>query len=210
MSRVEIIGFPQSTYVRVVRMACEEKGIPYDLIPVRPHAPEAEAIHPLGKVPAMRHGDLTLCESKAIVSYLDRVFDGPKLIPEDPRRAAEVEQWVSLVNTAIDPVMVRQYLLAYVFPKSPDGKPDRAVIDAALPQMEKQAGILDRAVAGGHLVGDSFTLADINLMPLLFYVRQTPEGGPMVRAATQLEAYYNRHAQRPSFANTMPPPPPGK
>src|SRR6185312_6044135 len=100
MSRVEIIGFPQSTYVRVVRMACEEKGIPYDLIPVRPHAPEVEAIHPLGKVPAMRHGDLTLCESKAIVSYLDRVFDGPKLIPEDPRRAAEVEQWVSLVNTA--------------------------------------------------------------------------------------------------------------
>ena len=210
MSRVEIIGFPQSTYVRVVRMACEEKGIPYDLIPVRPHAPEAEAIHPLGKVPAMRHGDLTLCESKAIASYLDRTFDGPKLIPEEPRRAAEVEQWVSLVNTSIDPVMVRQYLLAYVFPKSPDGKPDRAVIDAALPEMEKQAKILDRAVAGGHLVGDSFTLADINLMPLLFYVRQTPEGGAMVRAATQLEAYYNRHAQRPSFANTMPPPPPGK
>ena len=27
MSKVEIIGVPQSNYVRVVRMACEEKGI---------------------------------------------------------------------------------------------------------------------------------------------------------------------------------------
>jgi glutathione S-transferase len=210
MARPTIIGFPQSTYVRVVRMLCEEKGIPYELNAVPPHAPEVEAVHPLGKVPAMRHGDVTLCESKAIATYLDRTFDGPRLIPEDPRHAAEVEQWVSLVNTAIDPVMIRQYLLAYIFPKGADGKPDRAVIDAALPAMEKQAGILDRAVAGGHLVGDSFTLADINLMPLLFYVRQMPEGGAIVRAATHLESYYNRHAQRPSFLNTMPPPPPGK
>ena len=30
MPAVEIIGFPQSTYVRVVRMVCEEKGIPYE------------------------------------------------------------------------------------------------------------------------------------------------------------------------------------
>jgi glutathione S-transferase len=49
-------------------MACEEKGVPYDLVPVPPHSPEVEAIHPLGKIPAMRHGDITLCESKAITS----------------------------------------------------------------------------------------------------------------------------------------------
>jgi glutathione S-transferase len=71
MAKIQIIGVPQSNYVWVVRMACEEKGVPYDLVPARPHSPEVDAIHPLGKIPAMRHGDIALCESKAIASYID-------------------------------------------------------------------------------------------------------------------------------------------
>ena len=58
MANLEIIGFPQSTYVRVARMACEEKGVAYDLRPAPPHSPEVLAIHPFGKIPAMRHGDI--------------------------------------------------------------------------------------------------------------------------------------------------------
>ena len=132
MAKVEIIGMPQSTFVRVVRMTCEEKGVPYELTAARPHSPEINAVHPFGKVPGMRHGDVELCESKAIATYLDRTFGGTKVIPEDPAQAAHVEQWVSIVNTTIDPTMIRQYLLSYIFPKGPDGKPDRKVIDAAL------------------------------------------------------------------------------
>jgi glutathione S-transferase len=211
MANLEIIGFPQSTFVRVARMACEEKGIPYELKPVPPHSPEVKAIHPFGKIPAMRHGDLELCESRAIAGYLDRSFDGPKLIPDDPRKAAEVEQWVSIINTAIDPVMIRAYVLGYIFPKGADGKPDRKAIDEAVDKMRTQVDVLDRRVADtGHLAGNGFTLADIDLMPILFYVRQFPEGGELVKGARSLQAYYARHAERPSFKNTMPPPPPPK
>ncbi|MGA9728767.1 MAG: glutathione S-transferase family protein, partial [Methylocella sp.] len=39
--------------------------------PAKPHSPEVNAIHPLGKVPAMRHGQFQLFESKAIVTYAD-------------------------------------------------------------------------------------------------------------------------------------------
>src|SRR5437763_538326 len=74
MSKVEIMGLPQSTYVRVVRMVCEEKGIAYELTPVPPHSETINAIHPFGKMPTMRHGDVELCESKAIATYLDRMF----------------------------------------------------------------------------------------------------------------------------------------
>ena len=84
MADLEIIGVPQSNYVWAVRMACEEKGVPYVHTPVRPHTPDVDALHPFGKIPVMRHGDVTLCESKAIVTYIDRVFDGPKVIPEEP------------------------------------------------------------------------------------------------------------------------------
>ena len=135
-------------------MACEEKGVPYDLAPVRPHSPEINAIHPFGKIPAMRHGAVALCESKAIATYIDKSFGGPKLIPDDPLAAAQVEQWVSLINTQYEPVWVRGYLLSYFFPGTPDGSPNRTAIEKALPDMRKQAEILDRAVGGtGYLAG---------------------------------------------------------
>ena len=211
MAKIQIIGVPQSNYVWVVRMACEEKGVPYDLVPARPHSPEVDAIHPLGKIPAMRHGDIALCESKAIVSYIDKTFSGPKLIPEDARGAAEVEQWVSLVNTAVDPCMVRTYLLNYLFPKGADGAPDRAAIDGVLPAMQKQIDLLDKAVAKtGHLAGNGFTLADINLMPILYYVQRSPEGSGMVQSAKNLSAFFARHSERPSFKATIPPPFPAR
>ena len=72
MPGLQIIGAPQNNYVWVSRIACHEKGVPYTLIPVMPHTAEAEAIHPLGKIPALRHGDLTLAESRAICSPRSR------------------------------------------------------------------------------------------------------------------------------------------
>jgi glutathione S-transferase len=64
----------------------------YDLKHSTPHSPDVSAIHSFGKVPVMRHGDFELCESKAIATYLDLSFPGPKLIPTDPRHAALTEQ----------------------------------------------------------------------------------------------------------------------
>jgi len=211
MSELQIIGAPHSNFVRVARIACAEKGVPYTLVPVRPHTPEVDAIHPFGKIPAMRHGELVLCESRAICFYIDHVFAGPPLAPRDPVAGAQTEQWISLVNTTIDPLLVRQYFAAYLLPGTPDGRPNRAVIDALLPKMEMHFRVLDRAVAKtGYLVGDSFTLADINLLPILFFLEKAPESGAMLRQAPNLDAYCRRHFERPSVAETIPPPFPGR
>src|ERR1700743_2951672 len=99
-------------------MVCEEKCIDYDLTEMLLGAPEIRALHPFGRMPVLRHGDLVLCESKAIATYLERAFDVPKLIPSEPRLAALTEQWISFINTAIDPLLVRRYLLAYAAPKA--------------------------------------------------------------------------------------------
>jgi glutathione S-transferase len=206
MPKPEIIGSLRSTYTRVVRILCEEKAIEYVLTETPLRAPEIFAIHPFGRMPVLRHGDFALCESKAIATYLDRSFPGAQLIPSDPRLAALTEQWVSLVNTVMDATLIRTYLLAYVFPKTADGKPDRQVIDAVTPALREQFGILDKAVARtGYLVGDQFTFADINLLPILYYVRLFPEGAQALAAAPHLAVYYDRHAARPSFTSTTPP-----
>jgi len=205
MTKPEIIGSARSTYTRVVRMVCEEKGIEYVLTEKMLGAPELVAIHPFGKMPVLRHGDFELCESKAIATYLDRSFPGPHVFPTDPRLAALTEQWVSLVNTVMDRTLIRTYLYAYIAPKTA-GAPDREAIEAVMPAVREQLGILDKAVARtGYLVGDQFTFADINLLPILDRVRLAPEGAEALAAARHLAGYYDRHAARPSFTRTIPP-----
>ena len=212
MTKPEIIGSIRSTYTRAVCMVCEEKGIEYVLTERPLHAPEIFAIHPFGKMPVMRHGEVELFESKAIATYLDRSFPGPYVFPSDPRVAALTEQWVSLVNTVMDRTLIRTYLFAYIAPKTADGQPDRAAIEAVMPAVREQIEVLDKAVAkGGHLVDDQFTFADINLLPILYRVQQLPEGAQFLAAATHLANYCARHAARPSFKTTVPPPgPPGR
>jgi glutathione S-transferase len=202
----EIIGSIKSTYTRTACMVCEEKGIEYVLTETPLHAPELFAIHPFGKMPVLRHGDVDLFESKAIATYLDRSFPAPFVFPSDPHLAALTEQWVSLVNTVIDRTLVRTYLFAYIAPKTADGSPDRQAIAAVMPAVREQIGVLDKAVARtGYLVGEEFTFADINLLPILHRVRQAPEGLRAVASAKHLSRYYERHATRPSFERTDPP-----
>ena len=210
MAELELIGAAQSNFVWTCRMALAEKGVPYTLTGVMPHTSEAVAIHPFGKIPVMRHGGVTLAESRAICGYIDRAFDGAALIPPDAAKAAEIEQWVSIVNTAIDPVWMRQYLGAYMFPGTPDGAPNRPVIEAALPKMEKQFPVMDRAVASGYLACDAFTLADMYFTPILYYMRLGPESAAMLEASANLKAYLERNLARPCVQATIPPPMPGK
>jgi len=115
MPELQIIGAPQSNYVWVARIACHEKGVPYTLVPVMPHTSEVEAIHPLGKIPALRHGDVTLAESRAIRFYIDHVFNGPSLVSRDAVEGALTEQWISIVNTHFDALVARPYIGAYFF-----------------------------------------------------------------------------------------------
>jgi glutathione S-transferase len=205
MSDLQIIGAPASNFVWVTRIACAEKGVPYTLVPTLPHTPEVSAIHPFGKIPVMRHGAVTVCESRAICAYIDRAFPGPALIPADPAAAARVEQWISLINTHVDLLLVRRYLRSYIFPGTADGSFDRKTIEAALPEMHTEFAVLDEAVrATGFLAGSSFTLADIDLLPILFYMNKMPESRVMLGDSKHLKAYFERHMERPSVQRTLP------
>jgi glutathione S-transferase len=206
MAKPEILGSARSSYTRVVRMVCEEKGIDYVLTETPLGAPELRAIHPFGRMPVLHHGDFTLYESKAIATYLDRAFGGAELIPSDAKLAAQVEQWISLVNTTLDPMLIRTYLFAYIVPKGAEGKPDRGAIEAMMPRVREHLALLERSVAtSSHLVGDRFTLADINLLPILFYISRLPDTAQAFAAGTCLGRYYEAHAARPSFVRTVPP-----
>ena len=95
MADIKIYGVPPSSFTRTVRLACHEKDIDYELVPMFPG--QLGALNPFQKIPAITHGDLTLYESTAILRYFDRTFPGPKLWPQDSRQAALCDQFVSAV-----------------------------------------------------------------------------------------------------------------
>jgi glutathione S-transferase len=206
MPDLEIIGVPFSNYVRSVRMLCEEKGITHKLTPSRPHTPEVACIHPAGQIPCMRHGDVALFESKAIATYIDKAFPGPKLIPDDALGAALVEQWVSYGNAKVDKWIMREFVVPSVFFDKAKG-PDTAKINAALPEIDKCAKALDDALAKSpYLTGNTLTYADIHVIPMLATAMGFPAAKEVLEKYKNLMAYIARMTERPSFKSTEPPP----
>lgn len=143
MTDIIIHGSPFSTYTRTARMAAEEKGVSYDLQDIEFGSDALKALHPFAKIPVMCHGEATIYETAAIVSYIDGVFDGPSLKPDDAADEARMWQWVSAINDYIDQTMIRGYVLSYVIPQMSGNAPDQDKISAALPEVKRQLGIID-------------------------------------------------------------------
>src|SRR3954471_8976069 len=103
MSDVTVYGFQRSTYVNVVRLVLTAKGVAFGFHDTEDemYTPEHLTRHPFGRAPALRHGDFMLYETSAIVTYVDEVFDGPKLTPAQPQERARMNQWISNVNAYI-------------------------------------------------------------------------------------------------------------
>ena len=206
MPDLEIIGVPFSNYVRSVRLLCEEKGVAYTLTPSRPHTPEVNAIHPAGQIPALRHGDVALFESKALATYIDKAFPGPKFIPEDAVGAAKVEQWVSYGNAKVDKWIMREFVVPQAFADKEKG-PDMARVNAAIPEIEKCCKVIDETVAkSGYLAGSALTYADMHVLPMLVTMQAFPAGKEIAPKYPNLMTYVAKLTARPSFEKTAPPP----
>jgi glutathione S-transferase len=205
-STVTVIGDPRSTFCRTVRMALEEKGVAYTLQPLPPHTPEVLAHNPFGRIPALCDGPISFYETRAILGYIDAAFDGPSLNPVRGVTAhARVEQWISVIICHAYDAMMRRYVLQYVFPKGENGQPDRAVIDTAVPEIERHLQVFDDAYAErDFLVGAELTMADLFLAPIIFYVGKFPEGETLLPKFANVRRAQALISKRPSFVATQP------
>ena len=201
-----LFGDPRSSYTRTVRMALAEKGVAYTLQTCAPHSPEILAVHPFGRVPALRDGEITLFETSAIVRYLDECFgSAATLLPGSILARASCEQWVSAVNAYLYDTMVRRYVLQYLFPRGAASQPDRGVIDTALKEMPAQLAALDKAYgAGDWLAGGALSMADLFVAPILAYVERMPEGPSLLAAVPNVRRAQATLRARASFTRTDP------
>jgi glutathione S-transferase len=143
----------------IVRWMLEEIGEPYDIHLLSlskgdNRAPDYLAINPMGKVPALSHGDVIVTESAAICTYLADEFPLAKLnVPVgDPRRGPYLK-WLFFGPSCIEPAMMDR-----AFPRKEEAR--RAALGYG--DFETVLNVVARAVAKGpYILGEQFTAADV-------------------------------------------------
>src|SRR5215469_12290559 len=140
-------------------IALEELGLPYRHIPLKPwdNAADKEALlhlNPNARVPTLDDDGLVLWESMAINLYLGDRYGAAPLWPRDARERARLYQWSMWGQTEID-VMARHK-------DRFSGVPER--VARAKMELEARLAILESVLKDrSYLLGEEFTLADINL-----------------------------------------------
>ncbi|HEX7007514.1 MAG TPA: glutathione S-transferase family protein [Alphaproteobacteria bacterium] len=89
-----------------VRLLLSMLGLDYetkkpDMMKGEHKSPEFLKLNPLGQVPVLIDGDLTLRDSQAILVYLARKYGGEAWLPADPAQMGEVMQWLFFAGNEI-------------------------------------------------------------------------------------------------------------
>ena len=180
-----LYGFPPSTYTQTALMTASEAGVDVELRPLEFKKASHLALHPYGKMPAFEYDDVRLFETLAIATYLDRVFGKSKLTPSDPVAQAHMLQWISV---AID----------YAYEDLVNGMHAEAPSPEAITAACEQLKLIDAGLTGREfLAGDSFSLADLFLYPMIEYASRKLDSG-VWNGLPEVSRWRAAVAQRPS------------
>ncbi len=205
-----VYGPAVSTYVRSVRLALEEKGVPYDLKEIdifqgAQREPGFLALNPFGKVPAFEHDGFVLFETAAICRYVDEAFEGPALQPADVRIRARMAQINGIVTSYAYPSIITSIVIQRAVVPMLGGTPDEEMIRGALDQAGTCIATLDGfAGESAYLAGESISLADMLVAPVYHYLRGVPEAETLLASAGNLDGWWSRMEGRESMVKTVP------
>lgn len=160
-----LYGLRPSPFVRKVLLFAAEKGIALDLKPAGMGRGDElfEKASPFGKMPGFADEDFTICDSSAIVHYLDAKYPDPALIPAEPRARARTIWYDEFADTILFGTGRKLFWNRIVAPKVMKIDGDAAQADAA--ERDELPGLftyLESMIPdSGFLVEDRLTLADI-------------------------------------------------
>ncbi|WP_434722909.1 glutathione S-transferase family protein [Mesorhizobium sp. RIZ17] len=203
MAKPTLYGADYSVYVRIARMALEEKGVGYELVPLDIFAAEGVPawyleLHPFGRIPAFEHDGFRLFETGAIGRYVDEAFDGPALQPADARGRARMGQIIGM----LDAYGYRAMVWDVAVERLEKTQPDEALIANGLRQAETVLQVLTSLKAKGPwLLGGQLTLADLHAAPIIAYFLKVAEGQKLFTHFPDLQGWWGSIAKRTSFSN---------
>jgi glutathione S-transferase len=193
---------PNSRAGRIVWLL-EELELPYEINKMSFHpkdlkSDEHRARHPLGRIPVLEDGDLTLWESGAIVEYiLERYKNGGLKPAVDAPEFPAYLQWFhyceGMVMPPVNTIVVQTILL-------PPDRRDETVLGQAQRLLTRALAPIDEALAGkDYLIGD-FSAADIMLGHACFMSNRV---GCVTDEMANLKGYVERIQARPHFRTAI-------
>jgi glutathione S-transferase len=177
---------------RVVRWMLEEIGQPYrtELLDygTTMKAPAYLAINPMGKVPALRHGDTVITECAAICAYLADAYPSAGLAPDrDDRLRGPYYRWLFFGAGPLEAAWTNKAMGFNVTPEQ-SRMAGYGSFDTVIKVLE------DTVSRGPCLVGNSFTAADLYIASHIGFGMQFG----MIEKRPAFEQYVARHMARPA------------
>ncbi|MBZ9649665.1 glutathione S-transferase family protein [Sphingobium sp. 3R8] len=200
-----IHGARPSPFVRKVIVFAAEKGIAVE-VQAAGFGRGADAYlkgSPFGKIPALEDGDFLLCDSTAIITYMDALRPGEEMIPAEPKARARTIWYEEFGDTVVQPIGQKIFFNRAVA-KRLKREPDLAAADQAeageMPAIyDYLEGVLPES---GWLVADRFTLADLAAACPIINVGYVSDGLSADRWP-RAAAWLDRVKARPSVAEAL-------
>ena len=197
-----ITVFGEGRGFRVVWLL-EEMGLPYrlrqvDLLAGVENDPEFLAINPVGFIPAIRDGEVTMVESIAIMEYLMARYGPTPLAPapHDPAFPA-YQQFLHLGEAGLAASI---YFVNGARNLAPEAERQNWSAGQALRVFESRLRLVTRRLAHSpYLAGETFTAADISVT----YALQLAQRGGGVSLGEEEQAYFARTTGRDAYRRAM-------
>ena len=176
---------------RTARFMLEELGVPYETVVLdyegAMKTPEYLAINPMGKVPAIRHGDQIVTECAAICAYLADAFPDAGLAPPPGRRGAYY-RWLFFGAGPVEAAIMDKYRKI-----EPDAEQQRMI---GYGDFGRTIAALDAAVSHSPwLAGEAFSAADVYAGSQIDWPMQFG----MLEPTPALSDYVERLRARPGY-----------
>lgn len=214
-STIEIYWISGSPYSWRVLLALAIKQIPFEshLLSAanKEHkSPEFLAINPKGKVPALRHGKLTMGESLAILRYLERLHPEPSLFGNDAMEEARINELMDGIENYLVPNS--HGITRALFGDLVAG--NEAALNAQAERLKVELNRLEGHM-GDWLIGNAVSAADVSLYPViagLLRAAGKPAADnlelqllPFAKRYPKLADWCGRIKALPEFETTYPP-----
>ena len=194
-------GLNISNYYNKVKLALLEKGVPFSEKHVATHSKDEKvlAASPLGKIPFITTDQGGLCESQAILEWIEATWPQPPLLPADPFAAAKVRELITFLDWHLE-ITARQLYGSAFFGAAPLSEGNLARVRK---QLEDNIAAFKRlAKFSPYVAGDTFTMADcsaFNNLPLIGMATKAAFGEDLLLAAgVDYKPYIKLVGARPS------------
>jgi len=207
---MKLYGVNGSPFVRKVRVVLEEKTLPYEteqLVSMPgSKTPAHLAMHPMGKIPILRDGDVVVPDSSVICAYLEKKHPSPALYPNDPAEFAKALFLEEYADTrmfeVLGPILFERIVKRFVFQQEPDEARVAELLARELPPvldyLESQIPADRDTVLARFSIADAALGAQLGTLTLAG-IEIDPRRWP------RTASYYRALLARPSFKTAMAP-----